>query len=131
MTGRTSASPPLSSPRARSRPSRRTPWCWRPEAAPGCTSPQARAGVTGDGLALAYQAGAPLMDMEMVQFHPLGIRGSGMILTDAVLGLGGHLVNGGGERFTLKYAPTLGERAPRDIVARAAEEEIVSGRAEF
>src|SRR2546422_2307890 len=71
------------------------------------------------------------MDMEMVQFHPLGIRGSGMILTEALLGLGGHLVNGGGERFTLKYAPTLGERAPRDIVARAAEEEIVSGRAEF
>jgi len=88
-------------------------------------------GVTGDGVALAYQAGAPLMDMEMVQFHPLGIRGSGMILTDAVLGLGGHLVNGGGERFALKYAPTLGERAPRDIVARAAEEEIVGGPAEF
>src|SRR3989454_11625749 len=88
-------------------------------------------GVTGDGVALAYQAGAPLMDMEMVQFHPLGIRGSGMILTDAVLGLGGHLVNGRGERFALKYAPTLGERAPRDIVARAAEEEIVGGPAEF
>src|SRR5438093_8402762 len=88
-------------------------------------------GVAGDGVALAYRAGAPLMDMEMVQFHPLGIRGSGMILTEALLGLGGHLVNGGGERFTLKYAPTLGERAPRDIVARAAEEEIVSGRAEF
>src|SRR5436309_15851403 len=88
-------------------------------------------GVTGDGVALAYQAGAPLMDMEMVQFHPLGIRGSGMILTDAVLGLGGHLVNGRGERFALKYAPNLGERAPRDIGARAAGEEIVSGRAEF
>src|SRR5207249_4146437 len=76
-------------------------------------------GVAGDGVALAYRAGAPLMDMEMVQFHPLGIRGSGMILTEALLGLGGHLVNGGGERFTLKYAPTLGERAPRDIVAGA------------
>ena len=88
-------------------------------------------GVTGDGVALAYQTGAALMDMEMVQFHPLGIRGSGMILTDALLGLGGHLVNKGGERFALKYAPTLGERAPRDIVARAAEEEIVGGPAEF
>src|SRR3989441_12328167 len=84
-------------------------------------------GVTGDGVALAYRAGAPLMDMEMVQFHPLGIRGSGMILTDALLGLGGHLVNKGGERFALKYAPTLGERAPRDIVARAPEEEIGGG----
>lgn len=88
-------------------------------------------GVTGDGVALAYRAGAPLVDMEMVQFHPLGIRGSGMILTEALLGLGGYLVNGSGERFALKYAPTLGELAPRDIVARAAEEEIVSGRAEF
>jgi succinate dehydrogenase / fumarate reductase flavoprotein subunit len=88
-------------------------------------------GVTGDGVALAYRAGAPLMDMEMVQFHPLGIKGSGMILTETLLGLGGYLVNGGGERFTLKHAPTLGELAPRDIVARAAEEAIVSGRAEF
>ena len=88
-------------------------------------------GVTGDGVALAYRAGAPLMDMEMVQFHPLGIRGSGMILTDALLGLGGHLVNGSGERFALKYAPTLGERAPRDIVSLAAEKELVGGSAEF
>src|SRR5262245_57921912 len=88
-------------------------------------------GVTGDGVALAYRAGAPLMDMEMVQFHPLGIKGSGMILTDAVLGLGGYLVNASGERFVLKHAPSAGERAPRDVVARAAEEEIVSGRAEF
>jgi succinate dehydrogenase / fumarate reductase flavoprotein subunit len=88
-------------------------------------------GVTGDGGALAYRAGAPLMDMEMVQFHPLGIKGSGMILTDALLGLGAYLVNGSGDRFALKHAPTLGERAPRDVVARAAEEEIVSGRAEF
>ncbi len=88
-------------------------------------------GVTGDGVALAYRAGAPLLDMEMVQFHPLGIRGSGMILTEALLGLGGYLVNGSGERFMLKSAPALGERAPRDIVARAAEEEIASGRAEF
>src|SRR5712691_9576614 len=88
-------------------------------------------GVTGDGVALAYRAGAPLTDMEMVQFHPLGIKGSGMILTDALLGLGAHLLNGSGERFALKHAPTFGERAPRDVVARAAEEEIVSGRAEF
>ena len=88
-------------------------------------------GVTGDGVALAYRAGAPLMDMEMVQFHPLGIKGSGMILTEALLGLGGYLANGSGERFALKHAPSVGERAPRDIVARAAEEEIVSGRAEF
>jgi succinate dehydrogenase / fumarate reductase flavoprotein subunit len=88
-------------------------------------------GVTGDGVALAYRAGAPLMDMEMVQFHPLGIKGSGMILTDTLLGLGGYLVNRSGERFTSKHAPTAGERAPRDIVAKAAEEEIASGRAEF
>ncbi len=88
-------------------------------------------GVTGDGVALAYRAGAPLMDMEMVQFHPLGIKGSGMILTDTLLGLGGYLVNRSGERFTSRHAPTAGERAPRDIVAKAAEEEIASGRAEF
>src|SRR5262249_33804201 len=88
-------------------------------------------GVTGDGLALAYRAGARLMDMEMVQFHPLGIKGSGMILTEALLGLGGYLVNASGERFVLKHAPSAGERAPRDIVVRASEEEIVSGRAEF
>src|SRR3989454_9047727 len=54
-----------------------------------------------------------------------------MILTEALLGLGGYLANGSGERFALKHAPAVGERAPRDIVARAAEEEIVSGRAEF
>jgi len=88
-------------------------------------------GVTGDGLALAYRAGVPLMDMEMVQFHPLGIKGSGMILTETLLGLGGYLLNAGGERFVSKHAPTSGERAPRDVVARAVEEEIVSGRAGF
>lgn len=85
-------------------------------------------GVTGDGVSLAYRAGTPLMDMEMVQFHPLGMKGKGVILTDALLGEGGYLLNGKGERFVLKAAPSLGERAPRDIVARAAEEEIVSGR---
>jgi succinate dehydrogenase flavoprotein subunit len=88
-------------------------------------------GVTGDGVALAYRASASLMNMEMVQFHPLGIKGSGMILSEALLGLGGYLINARGERFALKSAPTLGEQAPRDVVARAAEEEIVSGRAEF
>jgi succinate dehydrogenase / fumarate reductase flavoprotein subunit len=88
-------------------------------------------GVTGDGVALAYRAGASLMDMEMVQFHPLGIKGSGMILSEALLGLGGYLINEGGERFVLKSAPTLGEQAPRDVVARAAEEEIVNRGAEF
>ncbi len=88
-------------------------------------------GATGDGAALAYRAGTSLMDMEMVQFHPLGIKGRGMILTETLLGLGGHLVNASGERFTLKSAPALGEQAPRDIVARVAEEEIASGRAEF
>lgn len=88
-------------------------------------------GVTGDGMALAWRAGAPLMDMEMVQFHPLGIKGSGMILSEALLGLGGYLLNGAGERFALKSASTSGEQAPRDILARAAEEEIATGRAEF
>lgn len=85
-------------------------------------------GVTGDGVSLAYRAGTPLMDMEMVQFHPLGMQGKGVILTDALLGEGGYLLNGKGERFVLKAAPSFGERAPRDIVARAEEEEIVGGR---
>jgi succinate dehydrogenase / fumarate reductase flavoprotein subunit len=88
-------------------------------------------GVTGDGVALAYRSGALLMDMEMVQFHPLGIRGSGMILTEALIGLGAYLVNASGQRFALTYAPTSGEQAPRDIVARAAEEQILSAGAEF
>ncbi len=85
-------------------------------------------GVAGEGVSLAYRAGATLMDMEMVQFHPLGLRGRGLILTEALLSHGGYLVNGNGDRFALKYAPSYGERAPRDIVARAAEEEILSGR---
>jgi len=101
----------------------------------GCTrvyEPTSTAyGVTGDGVALAYRAGAVLSDMEMVQFHPLGIKGSGMVLSEALLGLGGYLINAAGERFVLQSAPTLGEQAPRDVVARAAEEEIARGPAEF
>lgn len=84
---------------------------------------------TGDGMAIVYRAGAPLEDMEFVQFHPTGLVPSGVLITEGARGEGGYLVNAEGDRFMKKYAPKMMELAPRDIVARAEETEILEGRA--
>lgn len=83
---------------------------------------------TGDGVYLAYQAGIPLEDMEFVQFHPTGIYGFGVLISEAARGEGGILRNGEGEPFMEGYAPTLKDLAPRDMVSRAIAREIREGR---
>ena len=83
---------------------------------------------TGDGPAVLARAGIPLMDMEFFQFHPTGIRGMGILITEGVRGEGGILKNRKGERFMEKYAPTLLDLAPRDMVSRAIMTEIQQGR---
>jgi succinate dehydrogenase / fumarate reductase flavoprotein subunit len=83
---------------------------------------------TGDGDALAYRAGAPLMDMEMVQFHPTTLQSNGALISESARGEGGHLVNRLGERFMAKSAPNAMELASRDVVSRAAQIEINEGR---
>ena len=83
---------------------------------------------TGDGCALALRIGAPLKDMEFVQFHPTCLFGSSILITEGARGEGGYLVNAKGERFMDKYAPEQMELAPRDIVARAIRTEIIEGR---
>ena len=83
---------------------------------------------TGDGCALAYRAGVPLEDMEFVQFHPTTLWGTNILMTEGARGEGGTLVNGQGERFMARYAPKAMELAPRDIVARAIQEEVEEGR---
>ncbi len=84
---------------------------------------------TGDGMALAYRAGAPLKDMEFVQYHPTGLPGTGILMTEASRGEGGYLVNNEGKRFLEEYIPSKMELGPRDILARAIMEEIEKGRA--
>jgi succinate dehydrogenase / fumarate reductase flavoprotein subunit len=84
--------------------------------------------LTGDGVSLAYRRGVPLEDMEFYQFHPTGIVGIGILLSEAARGEGGYLRNGKGERFMERYAPTLMELAPRDMVSRAIYMEIREGR---
>ena len=84
--------------------------------------------LTGDGVALAYRRGVPLEDMEFFQFHPTGIPELGILLSEAARGEGAYLVNDSGERFMERYAPTLMELAPRDMVSRAMEREIRAGR---
>ncbi len=83
---------------------------------------------TGDGPALVYRRGLPLQDMEFVQFHPTGIWGLGVLITEAARGEGGILRNGEGERFMERYAPTIKDLAPRDMVSRAIYTEIGEGR---
>ena len=85
--------------------------------------------VTGDGMALAYNAGARLMDMEMVQYHPTTIAGSGVLLSEAARGEGAYLRDRNGERFMEKYAPNMMELASRDVVSRAEQIEINAGNA--
>ncbi len=84
--------------------------------------------VTGDGIALAYRAGAPLMDMEMVQYHPTTLVDSGILITEGARGEGAHLLNSNGERFMEKSAPNKMELASRDVVSRAEQIEIDEGR---
>ncbi len=83
---------------------------------------------TGDGVAIAYNAGIPLMDMEFVQFHPTGLYRHGILMSEACRGEGGYLLNNGGERFMEKYAPDKMELAPRDLVSRSEQREIDEGR---
>jgi len=83
---------------------------------------------TGDGLSLAYKAGAPLMDMEMVQYHPTTLKNNGVLITEAARGEGGYLLNANGDRFMEKYAPNMMELASRDVVSRAEQTEINEGR---
>lgn len=83
---------------------------------------------TGDGLGMAARAGLPLQDMEFWQFHPTGVAGAGVLITEGVRGEGGILVNNKGERFMERYAPTLKDLAPRDFVSRAMDQEIKEGR---
>ncbi len=84
--------------------------------------------VTGDGIALAYRAGAPLMDMEMVQYHPTCLLETGILITEGARGEGAHLLNAAGERFMEKSAPNKMELASRDVVSRAEQIEINEGR---
>ncbi len=84
--------------------------------------------LTGDGAALAYRRGVPLEDMEFYQFHPTGLAGLGVLLSEAARGEGGILLNGKGERFMERYAPTMLDLAPRDVVSRAIYREIREGR---
>jgi succinate dehydrogenase / fumarate reductase flavoprotein subunit len=83
---------------------------------------------TGDGMAMAYRIGAPLMDMEMIQYHPTTLAGLGLLITEGARGEGAHLYNAQGERFMEKYAPNKMELASRDVVSRAEQTEINEGR---
>ncbi|OZB47650.1 MAG: succinate dehydrogenase flavoprotein subunit, partial [Cellulomonas sp. 14-74-6] len=84
--------------------------------------------LTGDGIALAYRRGIPLEDMEFFQFHPTGLAGLGILLSEAARGEGAILRNSEGERFMERYAPTIKDLAPRDIVARSMANEVREGR---
>ena len=84
---------------------------------------------TGDGMALAYRVGAPLMDMEMVQYHPTTLAGSGVLISEGARGEGAYLINSDGERFMERYAPSMMELASRDVVSRSEQVEINEGRA--
>jgi len=83
---------------------------------------------TGDGMGMTARAGIPLEDMEFWQFHPTGVAGAGVLITEGVRGEGGILLNCNGERFMERYAPTLKDLAPRDFVSRSMDQEIKEGR---
>ncbi|MFF1607424.1 succinate dehydrogenase flavoprotein subunit [Amycolatopsis sp. NPDC058278] len=84
--------------------------------------------LTGDGLGIIFRKGLPLEDMEFFQFHPTGLAGLGILISEAVRGEGGILRNASGERFMERYAPTIKDLAPRDIVARSMVQEVLQGR---
>jgi succinate dehydrogenase / fumarate reductase flavoprotein subunit len=83
---------------------------------------------TGDGLGMTARAGLPLQDMEFWQFHPTGVAGAGILITEGVRGEGGYLLNKNGERFMERYAPNAKDLASRDVVSRAMTTEIKEGR---
>ena len=83
---------------------------------------------TGDGMAMALRSGIPLQDMEFFQFHPTGIAGKGMLISEGVRGEGGYLINRDGERFMARYAPHTKDLASRDVVSRAIAIEVREGR---
>ncbi|MGH2345569.1 MAG: FAD-binding protein, partial [Chloroflexota bacterium] len=83
---------------------------------------------TGDGVAIAYRAGAAVEDMEFIQFHPTTLASNGVLITEGARGEGAYLLNAEGDRFMFKYAPSKGELASRDVVARAEWTEILEGR---
>lgn len=83
---------------------------------------------TGDGLGMAARSGVPLEDMEFWQFHPTGVYGAGVLISEAVRGEGGYLINNNGERFMEKYAPNAKDLASRDVVSRALTMEMKEGR---
>ena len=85
-------------------------------------------GLSGDGQAAAFRSGIALKDMEFVQFHPTGLRKSGILVTEGARGEGGYLINAHGERFMKNYAPEKMELGPRDLVSRSIETEIREGR---
>lgn len=84
--------------------------------------------LTGDGVAVAWRAGVPIEDMEFFQFHPTGIYRLGILITEGARGEGGKLLNGKGERFMERYAPSMGDLAPRDIISRCIYRELREGR---
>ena len=85
-------------------------------------------GNTGDGTAMIYRAGLPIKDMEFIQFHPTGLRRTGILMSEGARGEGAYLLNGLGERFMSRYAPEKMELGPRDLVSRSCETEVREGR---
>ena len=114
--------------RARSTSWKPRPRCW-PPAAPAASGPlPPTPSSTPVTACMAARAGIPLQDMEFWQFHPTGVAGAGVLITEGVRGEGGILLNKDGERFMERYAPTLKDLAPRDFVSRSMDQEIKEGR---
>ena len=123
------ASSPTSWPPGRSTSSAPSRSCSPPVASARSSRPRrTRHTLTGDGMGIVWRKGLPLEDMEFYQFHPTGLAGLGILLTEGARGEGGILRNEDGERFMERYAPTIKDLAPRDMVARAMVQEVREGR---